>query len=302
MPELRYVRVLQAVARLGTVTAAAETLHMTPSAASQQVRKLERGLGVVLLERHGRGVRLSAAARHLVERAEEIDNRWQETQAELHAAATGDPTGTVRLCGFATAVSALLVPAARLLDSRHARLDVRVREAETADCFDLLSAGDTDLAIAESMPGNPAVGDHRYHQRPLLDDPFDVLVDDGHPLAARGHTGVADLIDLPWIVGMPGSSCRQHVLAVCAAVGFAPTIAHEVREWNVVATLVGMRMGIALVPRLAQLPPHLGVTRIPLRGAASPTRKLVTYTRRGSRHHPAIAAAERALHDVMRDA
>lgn len=299
MPDFRYVRVLQAVARLGTVTAAAETLHMTPSAASQQVRKLERGLGVVLLERSGRGVRLSAAARHLVERAEEIDSRWQETQAELHAAATGEPTGTVRLCGFPTAASTLLIPTAMLLDTRHHTLDVHVREAETADCFDLLTAGDTDLAVAESMPVNPGADDHKYHQRPLLDDPFDLLVSADHPLADHGSVDLTDLADLPWVVGMPGSSCRQHVLAACAAAGFTPAIAHEAREWNLVAALVSHRMGVSLVPRLAQLPPHLAVTRLALRGSLTPSRKLVTYTRRGSRHHPAIAATERALHDVI---
>lgn len=290
MIDLRRLHVLRSVAHYGTVTAAAQALHLTPSAASQQVRALGRELGVTLLEPDGRRVRLSQAARDLLVHADAIEERWQQAQAALDAA-TPPLTGILRLCGFPTAVSTLLAPLASRLHTRHPSLTVRIVEAEPAASFDLIFSGEADLAIIEAIPDSPALTDRRFDQRGLLRDPFDLLVPTDHALAERDTITVADAATEPWILGMSASSSRQHALSACNAAGFSPHIAHEGREWSVVATLVAHGLGVALVPRLAQLPTGLRITRLALAGPPTPSRQFLTCTRRGSHDHPAIATA-----------
>ncbi|PRX47489.1 DNA-binding transcriptional LysR family regulator [Prauserella shujinwangii] len=298
MIDLRRLGVLRAVAHYGTVTAAARALHLTPSAASQQIRQLGRELDVTLLEPHGRNVRLTAAARTLLGHADEIEARWQQAEAELSA--SGDePAGELRMVGFPTAMCRFLGPVAARLTTRHPRLSVRVREATTAESFDLLFSGDADLAVIEAVPGNPAAGDPRFDQRPLLDDPFDLLVSAGHRLAGRRTIELPEVAGDPWIIGVPSDPARAHVLAACSAAGFSPNIAHEAADSSLVATLVDLGLGVALFPRLAQLFPDLDVRRIAISDTA-PSRKFLTCTRRGARAAPAIAAAVTALDALVR--
>ncbi|WP_199429313.1 LysR family transcriptional regulator [Qaidamihabitans albus] len=298
MIDLRRLSVLRAVAYYGTVTAAARALHLTPSAASQQVRQLGRELGVPLLEPNGRNVRLTAAARNLLAHAEAIETRWQQAEAELHAGGD-EPAGNLRMAGFPTAMCRFLGPVAATLTARHPKLSVHVREADTATCFDLLFDGDTDLAVLEAVPGNPATSDPRFDQRPLLDDPFDLLVPAGHRLAGRRHVELDEAADEPWIIGVAADPARQHVLAACSAAGFSPTIAHEAADASLVANLVHLGLGVALFPRLSQLFPDLDVRRVRLGGTA-PSRKFLTCTRRGARDAPPVAAALTLLGDAVR--
>jgi DNA-binding transcriptional LysR family regulator len=255
-------------------------------------------LGVALLEPQGRRVRLTPAARVLLQHADAIQELWQRAEAEVHCAGTGEPSGTLRVAGFPTAASALLAPLAVRLHGTWPALTVQVREAEPLECFSLLFADDTDLAVVEATPDNPPSSDRRFDQRRLLDDPFDLLTSPGHALAGRPAVPLEDLATEKWVLAMPGSSCtaRQLVMSACRSAGFVPSIAHEAREWSVAATFVSHGLGIALVPRLAVLPPELDVVRTPLESA--PSRRLVSVTRRGSDGHPAVAAGLGLLREL----
>lgn len=301
MIDLRRLRMLRAVAYYDTVTAAAHALHLTPSAASQQIRQLGRDLGVDLLEPHGRRVRLTSAARALLRHADAIEERWHQAEADLAATGTGTPNGALRLCGFPTAVSTLLAPTATRLQRDWPSLTTQIREAEPVECFDLLFSGDADLAVVEATSDNPPRTDHRFDQQLLLDDPFDLLTAADHPLATAHSVALTDLAEQSWILGMPGSSSRQHVLTACTRAGFTPAVVHQAREWSVVATLASHDLGIALVPRLAQLPPQLPVSRVPL-SKDRPSRHLVSVILRGTHHAPAIAAALALLPEKARAA
>lgn len=287
MIDLRRLRVLRAVDHYGTVTAAAQALHFTPSAASQQIRQLGRELDVSLLEPHGRRVRLTPAARSLLAHADAIQARWEQAETELRGA-HDQPVGRLRICGFPVAVATLLAPLAVALREHHPSLTVQIQESELRASLDLLFEGEADLAVVESTPSNPPAGDSRFDQHPLLDDPFDLVVPAAHAFARRQRVTLAEAADEDWILATP-STCRQHTLAACSSAGFTPKVAHNAREWNAVANLVAHGLGVALVPRLAHLPPHLPVTRVPCAG--NPSRKLLTCTRSGGREHPAIAAA-----------
>jgi DNA-binding transcriptional LysR family regulator len=292
----RRLHVLRVLAARGTVHGAAAALNYTPSAVSHQIRALAQELGVTLLVKDGRGVRLTPAARLLLDRADELYARWEEIRAELGE--TGEPSiGTLRLCGFSTAAT-LLPYVASHLRAVDPRCTVRIVEADPLECFDLLLTDEADIAVVVATPSLPPTGDPRFDQQALLDDPLELLVPADHPLANRRSVLLRQAADEPWILDRPGRSYRQLVLTACAAAGFTPAIAHEASEWETGAALVGEGLGVALVPRLARLPPGYPVTRVPLRGNPIPARHILTSVRRGSRNQHAIAVALTALQEI----
>nr|WP_119295869.1 LysR family transcriptional regulator [Streptomyces sp. YIM 130001] len=295
MIDLRRLAVLRAVARYGTVTAAAEAVHMTPSAASQQIRRLSRELGVDLLEPHGRRVRLTPAARGLLRHADHIEQYWQEAESQLHAAQSSVPSGVLRVAGFPTACCTLLAPIVARLQAEWPELTVELREAEPPDAYDLLFSGDADLAVVESTPTGPPLDDARFDHAALFDDPYDLLTHRDHPRAGERTVALCELAGEPWVVGQPGTSTRRLELAACEGAGFTPTVAHQAQDFSLRATLVGLGLGIALVPRLVRIPADLPVVRTSLTGDQLPSRRLVRVVRAGSAQHPAIAAALDAL-------
>ncbi|NHD16118.1 MULTISPECIES: LysR family transcriptional regulator [unclassified Actinopolyspora] len=284
------LRVLQLVAHHGTVTAAAAALHYTPSAVSHQLRQLAAELGVELVTQSGRGIRLTTAAHTVLRHADVLHAQVERARAEL-TAATEAAGGSFTLCGFSTAAMHLLPPAAATLRDHYPQSTVRVIEAEPARCFDLLLAGDADLALLIATAETPPTSDTRFEQHPLLDDPLDLVVPSGHPLAARRRVTLADAADEPWIVGQPGSTYHHLVLTACMAAGFTPNIAHYADEWDTGTALVAHEFGIILVPRLARLHEDRPVTRIPLHGEPAPARRILAATRRGSREHPVVTTA-----------
>lgn len=289
MIDLRRLHVLRAVDQYGTVTAAAEALHVTPSAASQQIKQLARELDVVLLEPHGRRVQLTSAAHRLLGHADAITTRWEAAEIDLRAG-RDVPSGVVRVCGFPVAISTLLAPMTVAVRARHPQLRVQIGEAAAEQSFDRLFIGDADLAIVEAMPSNPPLGDGRFDQQALLDDPFDLVVPATHPLAHHESVDLAEAANEEWIISDENSTCRVHTYSACGAAGFTPTVAHHAVEWNAIANVIGCGLGVALVPRLAHLPPHLPVVRVPLHGNPGPARKILTCTRAGGRAHPNVAA------------
>ncbi|TQJ05110.1 LysR family transcriptional regulator [Amycolatopsis cihanbeyliensis] len=281
--------VLQAVAHHGTVTAAAAALHYTPSAVSYRLRQLADELGVELVAQAGRGIQLTTAARTVLRYAEVLRAQAERAYAEL-AAASDEPSGPFTLCGFSTAATHLLPAAAAALRDRYPHVRVRVIEAEPTRCFDLLLAGDADLALVISTAGTPPTADERFAQQPLLDDPLDLVVADQHHLTHQPLVTLADAANEPWILGRPGSTYHHLVLNACMAAGFTPNIAHYADEWDTGTALVAHGFGIILVPRLARLH-EWPVVRIPLRGEPAPARRILAATRRGRHDHPVVATA-----------
>ncbi|WP_298890014.1 LysR family transcriptional regulator [uncultured Serinicoccus sp.] len=292
----RRLQVLRMVAQRGTVTGAAEALSYTPSAVSQQLRTLGRELGVELLVHDGRGVRLSPAAQVLLDRTDELVSRWEEIRAEVaRVAETGG--GVLRLAGFSTAASALLPPVAARVRAELGG-EVQIVEADPEECFELLLTGRADVAVVVAVATLPASTDPRFEQRHLLDDPIDLLVPEGHPLAGQESVALRDLAAERWIMDRPGRPYHELLQTACTGAGFTPSVAHYAAEWDTGAALVGAGLGIALVPRLAHVPAAYPVVRVPLHGDPAPARHLRTGIRRGSAGHPSVAAALRALEDV----
>jgi DNA-binding transcriptional LysR family regulator/ribosomal protein S18 acetylase RimI-like enzyme len=294
----RRLKVLRAVERHGTVTAAAEVCRLTPSAASHQIQALARELDVVLLEPAGRGVRLTAAARTLLAHGQTLTGQWERAQADLAAHRAGDVGGRLRFCAFSTAAAAIVPQALDRLRRDHPGLHLQLLETEPARSFDLLAADDADIAVVVATPDIPPVSYAAFDQRVLYDEPLDVLVGPEHSLVGRDDVALSDLAADPWICANPGRAYHQLVTLACASAGFAPDIAHHADEWDTGAALVARGFGVALVPRLAELPTRHDTRRIVIGAPPVPIRRVVVAVRAGSQDQPAIAAGLEALRHV----
>ncbi|MCB5169748.1 LysR family transcriptional regulator [Streptomyces bambusae] len=288
--DIKKLRILRTLADRGTVTATAEALHLTPSAVSQQLTNLSRQLGVPLLEAQGRRVRLTGAAHLVLRHAEAVFARLERADAELAGYRAGE-AGEVRVGAFSTAVPALVVPAVAALRRTHPGVEVRVRETEAAESYELLSAGAVDLAVSLAAHA-PTARDPRFTRIPLLADPLDVALPPDHPLAAAPGLRLADLSAEPWIYGGSGP-WSEITRTACEAAGFVPEQAHSAAGWTAILALVEAGMGVALIPRMAAVR-AAGVAVRPL-PHDRPTRHVVAATRRGADAAPAVARVLDAL-------
>jgi DNA-binding transcriptional LysR family regulator len=293
----RRVRVLRMVATCGTVTGAAEALHYTPSAVSQQLRTLAKDLGVELVVQDGRRIRLTPAARVLLDQTESLYAQWEEIRG-LVALADAEGGGALRLCGFSTAAAALLPRVAAHLRQSQPPWQVRVIEVEPKQCFELLLADQADVAVVVATSELPSADDPRFELNQLLVDPLDLLLPENHRLAHEPYVQLADLADEAWIMDRPGRPYHQLLQSACAAAGFTPAVAHHAAECDTGAAMVAAGLGIALIPRLAHPPAGYSVVRVALSGEPAPSRRIVTGIRRGSREHPTVATALRTLEEV----
>ncbi|WP_243744791.1 LysR family transcriptional regulator [Streptomyces hainanensis] len=299
MIDLRRLQVLRAVHQHGTVTAAAAALHLTPSAVSHQLRELARELKVQLVEPQGRRIRLTGAAHLVIRHGEELLARWEEAESALESYRSGD-AGLLRICGYPSAVTGLIAPATALLRKRRPGLTVMVTECETVAGFDLLLSTDADIAVMAPSEDFPNPSDSRFDQEPLLDEPLDLIVPAGHPLASRTEVGLAETAREDWVLPLPGSCDHyQRVLVFCSVAGFTPAVAHWAKEWAAVSAMVGHGLGISLYPRLTEIPPSHQTVRVPLTAELPIFRRILSCVRQGSRDHPLVRHGLDALDEVI---
>ncbi|WP_415950396.1 LysR family transcriptional regulator [Streptomyces sp. KLOTTS4A1] len=291
--DFRKLQILRTLSEHGTVTATAQVLLMTPSAVSQQLTNLAKQVGVPLLEAQGRRVRLTDAAHLLLRHADAVFARLERAEADLARYTSGE-AGEVRIGAFSTAVPALVVPAVRRLREAAPGLDVRVREAEAAEAYELLAAGEVDLALSLAAHA-PTARDPRYTRIPLLTDPLDVALPRDHRLAERKSVRLAELSGEPWIFGGSGP-WSEITTTACEAAGFVPEQAHSAAGWTAILAMVSAGMGVALVPRMAVAPAQ-GVVRVGI-GGDRPRRHVVAAVRNGAESRPALARVLDALREA----
>jgi DNA-binding transcriptional LysR family regulator len=254
--------VLREVAARGSFSAAAEALAFTQSAVSQQVAALERETGTTLVERGVRPVRLTDAGRALIVHAEAVLARLDEAQQEL-AELAGLRRGRLRLASFPTAIATLVPRAIARFHQRHPDVDLHVLDDHHHGVLERLARWELDLALVydhEALP-EPEVQLERTH---LLDDPFDLVTPEGHPLARRPSVALEDLAGATWIGGTPGGAYARIVLHTCRAAGFEPRLAFGSDDYNAVQAFVAVGLGVAVLPRLALERMRPGLARIPL--------------------------------------
>ncbi|ADD41030.1 LysR family transcriptional regulator [Stackebrandtia nassauensis] len=290
VPALRLLHVLRL---RGTVTAAAEQLRLSRSAASHQLASLQRSLGVPLTERVGRGLRLTEAGLRLAEHAGRVLAELEEAESAVERL-RGAPAGTVRI-GAVQVLAVNLLPGllSRVRDS-HAALRIEARSITTEDAMTAVSSGMLDVAVVPSYDLTPLTLEGGLTEVRLFRDPVRLALPSGHRLAGRESVAVAELAGEQWIGGDEDSYFGRLVPTLCRRAGFAPDVVHHSGDYAVVASFVAAGHGVAVIPASADLSTWPGVT-VTVLDADDAGRDIVALLRTGSRDRPAVRAVVREL-------
>ena len=258
MLDVGRLRFFSEVVRAGSFSEAASRLSYTQSAVSQQIATLEAELGLTLIERRTRPMRLTAAGEALLRHVESIFGEVATAEAELRAIAKLD-TGLLRLGGFSSACATVLPRAVAQFLREHPKVKVTLAEMESVAAQRALRAGEIDLALTYEYPLIQPTLDDDF-QRTFLGDDYQVIaMPANHRLAQERFLRIEQLKSECWVsvsTTGPGSMHRQFVEETCARAGFQPDIRYEVGDLWTAFGLVAAGLAMAFVPTLACLSPH----------------------------------------------
>jgi DNA-binding transcriptional LysR family regulator len=262
MLNLDRLRALHAVSARGSIIAAAETLNVTTSAVSQQLAKLEAETGQTLLERHGRGVRLTDAAMALVSRTQRVLSLLEEAEAELD---TGDAgvAGRITIAAFATAARGLAPQAIAALRRKYPQLALTFHEQEPHESIPKLVRRDVDLIVINDWENAPLALPEGLTKAPLFDDIADIALPPGHRYAGAKSVKLSQLAGEEWIAWPGGSICHDFLLHTLRKNGHEPRVTHTAGEYATQLALVAAGLGACILPRLGRGPVPAGVSVVP---------------------------------------
>lgn len=289
MIDVGTLRALRSVAALGTLARAADELGFTASAVSQQIKKLERQLGVPVLAPAGRRVVLTAAGQAIVDAAPEVFQALERCAEAAQSVAEGAPRGVLRVVAFSTGIRGLLAPTIPRLSKRCPDLRVHITEQDPDQAVHSVGAGTADLALVHDADGLPTPLPSALTQRHVHTDAGDVVMTRTHPLARldRLLTSV-DVAGHAWVTSPPGTVCHQWFRRLFASLPEEPDVRHLVDDFATQLSLVASGEVIALIPRLARPPLTRGLVARPLR--RPPKREVHATWRRSADASPAIRA------------
>ncbi len=285
MFDLHRLRLLKELHVRGTLAAVASALGYSSSAVSQQLTLLEKEAGAPLLERVGRGVRLTPQALILVGHAEAVLNRLEQAEAEIEASLTA-PGGVVRVAAFQTAMLSLMPPLLDLLAHRAPNLRLDAIQHEPDHALSVLTAGGCDLVLAEEYPGHPLPRPAGMDRVELGVDPMRLAV----PPGLRGRE-LAQLADQRWILEPADTESGRWSRALCRDQGFEPDVAFHSTDIVAHIRLVETGHAVAILPDLVwpEGPPP---------GPELGHRRIYTCAREGTRQRPGVVAVREGLREV----
>ena len=266
MLELRRLRLLRELNERGTIAAVADALQFTPSAVSQQLSMLEREAGVQLLERAGRGVRLTDAALVLVEHADALLERTALAEADL-AAAAGTVTGRARVAAFQSVSLQLAIPAMQALARDAPRLRCELIEAEPEQALPALALGDIDLVLSDEWQHQPRLLPDGLQRHELLRDPVQLVLPARHPVLRRHRDAVplSELAREAWATGHAGMGWEEMTQRTCRDLGgFDPDIRHRANDATISLALVARGLAVTMLPDLPLPTRHPGIALRPI--------------------------------------
>jgi DNA-binding transcriptional LysR family regulator len=294
--ETRRLELLVALARLGSMRAVGEELGVTTSTVSQQLAVLATETGSTLLEPVGRHVRLTPAGRRLADHAVTILAAVEAARRDLDADA--EPTGTVRIAGFATAIRRSLIPLLPELRRTRPLLRVVVAEHEPEEALTLIAQDRVDLAVVYDFPPAMRAFDDRVETTPLWTAPWGLGVPAADPApAADSVATIARYRDHEWIVNSRNDADELAVATIAALSGFTPTVRHRSDSLDLLQDMIVAGLGVGLLPQDG--PTHEGVRVLPLRGPDVLLRAHAVVGR-GRTEWPPLALLLRLLRDQTR--
>jgi DNA-binding transcriptional LysR family regulator len=290
------LRVLKEVAYRGSLSAAASELAYTQSAVSQQIAALEAEAGIALLERHPRGVTLTAAGQALVAHAEAVLASLEAADAAL-AEIAGLRGGRLRMATFPTAGATLMPLAIATFRSSYPAIELTLAEGEPEEVVPRLRSGELDLALLFEFGDERLLPDEMTRLE-LLEDPLFLALPREHRLASLRRVRLENLTREAWVQTSRASQCARHVVRSCHAAGFEPNVSFETDDYQTAQGLVAAGVGVALIPRLA-----LSVVRedIVVRALARPpVRRVFAAAPAGARLIPAAVTMLAVLEEAAR--
>lgn len=288
MLDVKRLKILREVAEQGSFSAAADSLHLTQSAVSQQIAALEREAGATLIERNRGHVRLTDPGEVLVEHAEAVLGRLDEAERELQEIA-GMRTGRVRVVSFPTAGATLLIKAVASFRRKFPGIEPRLTEAEPEESIPQLRAGEHDLALVYDYVNVPLPEDRDLESTFLLEERMQLALPRSHPLAEAASVRLSDLAEETWIIGTCAGSCSDNVKLACRRAGFEPRVGFESNDYQVHQSLVSAGLGVSLVPELLLTGRQAGMKVVEIE-PDPPLRRVWAVTRRGPARSPATGA------------
>ncbi|MFD3497230.1 LysR family transcriptional regulator [Streptomyces sp. NPDC058676] len=282
----RQLRILRELGELGSVTAVAEALLVTPSAISQQLRLLQRSIPVPLTEREGRRLVLTDAGQALAGAAVEVETALARARHAVEEF-VGRPDGEVSVAAFHSAGAAFFPLLLRAFAGPGHPVLALADEDVAQDDFPRLTR-EYDIVLAHRLDHAPP-WPRAVTATTLLREPLDVAMPADHPLAAKRRLTPGDVADEPWITVHEGFPVRATIEAIAAAAGRRLHLAHTINEFSVAAEAVAAGGGIALMPRWTSRP-HPALVLRPLSGVQA------------SRHIDALHRPERAARRAVRTA
>jgi len=242
MLNLTHLKVLEAVARHGSVTDAAKELHYSQPSVSHHLKRLQAATGATLIQRVGRRIRLTSEGKLLAQRATEILGRLNAASVEL-AARVGLRAGRVRVAGFQTILSTVVAKAAAELSRSHPGIELTFVDAHPAEGLEMLRSGHVDIAVIFRHVGTP-LEEEGVRLTHLLDDPL-------YLVSNQPHQRLEDHRDSVWLGGC--EHCRAATITACEQAGFSPRMAHSFDDTVIAQSLVAAGIGVAILNGLALL-------------------------------------------------
>jgi DNA-binding transcriptional LysR family regulator len=284
--DVHRLRILRELADRGSVTAVAAALSFTPSAISQQLKLLAAEAGVALTEPAGRGIRLTEAGRVLAAEAEAVLSAHARADAALDRL-RAVPQGRVRLAIFQSAARMLLAGLLARLDGLP-EVDLVARDVDMVPSAVPALAAEHDVVVCHRDEHSPAPATERWHVRPLLREPLDVVLPAAHALAGRSGVRLAELAGERWISVEVGWPVDDVLTSLAVQTGTTPRIVQRINDFSVTEQLVAAGRGIALLPRYSTDLRDGRLVALPLVGVRA-ARTIEAVTRTSNAERPAVA-------------
>jgi DNA-binding transcriptional LysR family regulator len=251
MPEpldLLTLRVVQAVAECGSISAGSERVHLAVAAASARISALEAALGVRIFERSPRGVALTSAGRLLVERGARLLLDADRLVADLGDLSAG-LAGHVRLLANASALLEVLPQRLRRFAATHPQIHVDVEERMSPPILEELAQGRADVGVVDVQTPTDGLSFH-----PFFDDSLVLVVPHGHPLCQAGPVRLEHLLEHNLIVLEGPNAVARRVSGAAAAAGRTLKVRMQMRSFDAASRMVAAGLGCAVLPHAAVAP------------------------------------------------
>ena len=243
--DLADLRLVAAIADSGSLTRAAEQVHLAPSSASHRLTQLEAALGVPLFSRHARGLTPTAAGESLLRHARQVFAQLEQMHADLAPYASG-LNSQVTIFANTNAINCFLPEDLGDFLHQHPRLRISLEEQPSPAIIQAVAAGQVDIGVV-AAEGNLA----GLETRPYRRDRLVLMVPPDHRLAGQPATAFADVLGEPFVCLHAGSAIHTFMMNHAARLGSRLDVRIQVRSFNAVCRMVAAGVGIGMVPRSA---------------------------------------------------